>query len=51
MKEIINNLNQYDMKCSERGYFYEIKDEFVIYTIAMGEQPSGGYSINIKKLK
>ena len=49
--EIINNLNQYDMKCSERGYFYEIKDEFVIYTIAMGEQPSGGYSINVKKIK
>ena len=49
--EIINNLNQYDMKYSERGYFYEIKDEFVIYTIAMGEQPSGGYSINVKKIK
>ncbi len=49
--EIINSLNQYDIKYPERGYFYEIEDDYVIYTIAMGEQASGGYSIGVKKIK
>ena len=49
--EIINSLNQYDIKHRERGYFYEIEDECIIYTIAMGEQASSGYSIGVKKIK
>ena len=49
--EIINSLNQYDIKYRERGYFYEIEDDNVIYTIAMGEQARGGYSIDVKKIK
>ena len=50
--EIIKNNNVYKMKYEKRGYIYEIEDdESVIYTIAMGQMPSTGYSIEIKKVK
>ena len=51
--EILNNNEKYNNKYEERGYNYEIeeKSESVIYTIAMGEKPSGGYSIGIQKIK
>ena len=39
------------MKYKKRGYTYEIDDESVIYTIAMGEKSTGGYSIGIQKIK
>ena len=47
--EIIKNTNVYKMKYEKRGYIYEIEDDkSVIYTIAMGQMPSTGYSIEIK---
>ena len=50
--EIIKNTDVYKMKYEKRGYIYEIEDdESVIYTIAMGQMPSTGYSIEIKKIK
>jgi len=50
--EIIKNTNDYKKKYEKRGYIYEIEDdESVIYTIAMGQMPSTGYSIEIKKIK
>ena len=48
---IINNRNNYQIKYKERGYFYKKENESIIYTIAMGEKLSGGYSIGIKKVK
>jgi hypothetical protein len=51
--EILSNSDQYNDKFKDRGYTYEVGDnsESAIYTIAMGEKPSGGYSIEIKKVK
>ena len=51
--EILSNSDQYNDKFKDRGYTYEVDDksESAIYTIAMGEKPSGGYSIEIKKVK
>ena len=51
--EILSNSDQYNNKFKDRGYTYEVDDksESAIYTIAMGEKPSGGYSIEIKKVK
>ena len=49
--EIINISNYGNMKYEKRGYIYEIKDDSVIYTIAMGKMPTSGYSIDIKKIK
>ena len=52
--EILNNSEKYNYKYKERGYTYETAEEeseSVIYTIAMGEKPSGGYSIQIQKIK
>ena len=51
--EILNNSGKYNNKYKERGFTYETEDgsDSVIYTIAMGEKPSGGYSIGIKKIK
>ena len=51
--EVLNNSEKYNNKYKKRGYSYEIEDdsESVIYTIAMGEKPSGGYSIGVKKIK
>ena len=49
--EIINrngfNLQQYN----ERGYYYEKVNDTLICTIAMGEKTSGGYAIEIQKVK
>ena len=50
--EIINIKDNYNMKYSTRGYLYEIEnDKSIIYTIALGEKPTGGYSIDIKKVQ
>ena len=50
--KIINNLNQFNnVKYKEKGYSYEEEDDGVIYTIAMGEKPSSGYSIDVKRIK
>ena len=48
--EILNN-HLYNNKYKNKGYTYEMEDESVIYTIAMGQMPSSGYSIDIKKIK
>ena len=49
--EIMNrngfNFRQYN----ERGYYYEKENDTLICTIAMGEKPSGGYYIEIQKVK
>ena len=51
--EILSNSDHYNNKFKDRGYTYEVDDKYesAIYTIAMGEKPSGGYSIEIKKVK
>ena len=51
--EILSNSDQYNNKYKDRGYTYEVDEESesAIYTIAMGEKPTGGYSITIKKVK
>ena len=49
--EILGNIGKYNMNFKKRGYIYEIEDESVIYTIAMGEKTTGGYSIGIQKVK
>lgn len=43
------NIN--NKKYIKRGYTYELENESVIYTIAMGQMPSSGYSIEIEKVK
>jgi hypothetical protein len=43
---IDNNMNSYN-GYSQRGIYVEKSTDFVSYIIAMGEQTSGGYSINI----
>ena len=49
--EIMNrnglNFKQYN----ERGYYYEKVNDTLIYTIAMGEKTSGGFFIEIQKVK
>lgn len=49
--KIINNLGQYNGIFRRRGYLYNIEGDSVIYTIAMGEKTSGGYSIEVKEVK
>ena len=50
--EIINGLSQHNQKYNKRGYYYEVeKDGGVTYTIAMGQKPSAGYSIDVQKVK
>ena len=49
--EIIENSNNYDSTYKKRGFSYSIEnDGSIIYTIAMGEKPTGGYFIKIKKV-
>lgn len=48
--EIITNLNNYNQTYKQRGYSYKYDDGHK-FTIAMGEKPTGGYFINIKKVK
>ena len=49
--EIINR-NGYNFKqYNERGYYYEKVNDTLICTIAMGEKPSGGFYIEIQKVK
>ena len=51
--EILNNVDYYDKTYTNRGYrlYYDEDVEGVLLTIAMGERPTGGYSINIRKIK
>ena len=49
--KIINNLSCYNQKYSQKGFSYETKNDSVIYTVAMGEKTTGGYSIDVKKVK
>ena len=49
--KIINNLSSYNQKYSQKGFSYETKNDSVIYTVAMGEKTTGGYSIDVKKVK
>ena len=46
---IINDLD--DREYNKRGYYYEEENDEAIVTIAMGEEPSGGYSINVAKIE
>ena len=48
--EIINNVDNQNKTFKKKGYSYEY-DNGHKFTIAMGERPSGGYSINIRKTK
>ena len=48
--EVINNLNNNNKTYEQKGYTYEY-DNGHKFTIAMGEKPTGGYSINIRKTK
>ena len=41
------NFKQYN----ERGYYYEKENDTLICTIAMGKKQSGGYHIEIQKVK
>ena len=47
--KVINNLDN-NKTYKQRGYTYEY-DNGHIFTIAMGEKPTGGYSISIRKTK
>ena len=50
--EIIDNNELYNKKFHKKGYFEEgEEDKSIIYTIAMGQMPSSGYSISIQKVK
>ena len=51
--EILKNVNLYDYNYTKRGYKidYDKKTKSYVLTIAMGKRPTGGYSINIKKIK
>ena len=49
--KIINNLSSYNQKYSQKGFSYETENDSVIYTVAMGEKTTGGYSIDVKKVK
>ena len=51
--EILNNSEKHNNKYKKKGFTFENEEgsESVICTIAMGEKPSGGYSIGIKKIK
>ena len=50
--ELIENNNNYDSTYKKRGYSYSKEsDGSVIYTIAMGEKPTGGYFIKVKNVK
>lgn len=51
LKYTIYNRVYCNTQCEKRGYFYKKENDSVIYTIAMGERYSGGYSIGIKKVK
>ena len=45
---IIEDVNSYDTKYMDRGYYFEELDNGnYLITIAMGERSTGGYSINI----
>ena len=48
---IINNSTDYKSEYNERGYYYEEENDEAIVTIAMGEKPTGGYSIYVEKIE
>jgi hypothetical protein len=47
--KIIKNLGYYDSNYSKRGFYTE--GNGLNYTIASGQRPSGGYSIEVNKVK
>ena len=49
--EIINDLGQYNGFYRKRGYLHKTEEDSVIYTIAMGQKPTAGYSIDVKEVK
>ena len=49
--EIINKNDFYSKQYNKRGYYNEKVEDTLICTIAMGEKTSGGYSIEIQKVK
>lgn len=49
--EILINTNDYNNKYKKRGYSFAIENNTIVYTIAMGEKPNGGYSIKITNIK
>lgn len=50
---IINDLNQHNKQYDKRGYYYDEdeKQYRTFITIAMGEKPNGGYSIDVAKIE
>lgn len=49
--KIIQETNIYDSTYNEKGYYINESGEKVILTIAMGEKPTSGYEIKIKKVE
>ena len=49
--KIIQETNIYDSTYNEKGYYINESVEKVILTIAMGEKPTSGYEIKIKKIE
>ena len=49
----INGLEQYNSKYEKRGYYYDedVRQYRTFITVAMGEKPSGGYSIDVEKIE
>ena len=47
----MNRNEFYLRKYNERGYYYEKVNDTLICTIAMGKKQSGGYYIEIQKVK
>ena len=49
---IINGLDQYNKDYEKRGYYKDLDENNTVFiTIAMGEKPSGGYSIGVEKIE
>ena len=49
--EILKDLNDFNSTYNERLYSFIIENDYIIFTIVMGEKRTRGYSINIKKVK
>ena len=50
---IINDLDQHNKQYDKRGYYYDEdeKQYRTFITIAMGEKPNGGYTIDVEKIE
>ena len=51
VKYKISKNGNYNSQYKERGYYYKEENDNLIITITMGEKNTGGYSIDIKKVK